>query len=131
MPSKKILSRINHIFGFILYCLFLLYFGTSIAAFVDKAIKDSTFGAGSIILNVLVLIIELLGPLYATYFLIQNIDGVLDVGAIEYTTKEFLAHPAVDVIVPVHNVNPKILDMTLEGCSKFSYPNVKVWVETR
>ncbi|MHA1199485.1 MAG: glycosyltransferase [Candidatus Heimdallarchaeaceae archaeon] len=125
MPSVKTLSRLNHIFGFILYCLFLLYFGSSIAAFVVNA---SELGAGGIILNLFVLVIELLGPLYATYFLIQNIDGVLDIGSVAYDIKKTKDHPAVDVIVPVHNVNPKILDLTLEGCSKFTYPNFKVWI---
>ncbi len=125
MPTKKTLSRLNHIFGFILYCLFLLYFGSSIAAFVVNYVN---LGAGGVILNLLVLIFELLGPLYATYFLIQNIDGYLDIGAIDYDIKKLKEHPSVDVIVPVHNVNPKILNETLEGCSKFTYPNFNVWI---
>ena len=125
MPSKKTLSRLNHIFGFIIYCIFLLYFGFSIANFVVKA---DELRAGGIILNFLVLIFELLGPLYATYFLIQNIDGVLDIGTIKYDIKKIKNNPLIDVIIPVHNVNPKILDLTLEGCSKFSYPNFNVWI---
>jgi len=125
MPSKKTLSHVNHIIGFFLYCIFLLYFGFSIANFVVEA---SSLKAGGIILNLLVLIFELLGPLYATYFLIQNIDGLLDIGTVEYNTKKIKNHPLVDVIIPVHNVNPKILDLTLEGCSKFTYPTYTVWI---
>ena len=112
MPSKKTLSRLNHIFGFIIYCIFLLYFGFSIANFVVKA---DELRAGGIILNFLVLIFELLGPLYATYFLIQNIDGVLDIGTIKYDIKKIKNNPLIDVIIPVHNVNPKILELTLDG----------------
>jgi cellulose synthase/poly-beta-1,6-N-acetylglucosamine synthase-like glycosyltransferase len=105
--------------------IFLTYFGTSIASLV---INYSDIKLVGLVLNLIVLLAELIGPLYATYFTIQLIDGLIGIRRVEYNIEAIGNHPKVDIVIPIHNVNPKILDETLSGCSKINYPNYEVWV---
>ena len=116
---------INHLFGILFYAIFIVYFVTSIIALVSRYAELQVHG---LILNLIVLIAELIGPLYATYFMVQLIDGIMKVEERPYDISKVTNHPKVDIIIPVHNVNPKMLEETLEGCSKIIYPNYGVWV---
>ncbi|NHK31316.1 MAG: glycosyltransferase [Asgard group archaeon] len=116
---------INHSFGILFYLIFLVYFGSSIAALIIKFDEIKTIG---LILNLIVLFAELIGPIYATYFMIQLIDGLLKVGEIRYDISKIKNPPKVDILIPIHNVQPKLLEITLNGCGKLTYPNFNVIV---
>ncbi|NHJ39856.1 MAG: hypothetical protein FK731_07460, partial [Asgard group archaeon] len=55
---------INHTLGILFYLIFLIYFGSSIAALI---IRFNEIRAVGFALNLIALFFELLGPLYATY----------------------------------------------------------------
>jgi len=116
---------INHTLGILFYLIFLIYFGSSIAALI---IRFNEIRAVGFALNLIALFFELLGPLYATYFMVQLIDGLLEVGRIDYDIRKLSKPPKVDVVIPIHNVTQHMLEETLEGCSKLTYPNYEVWV---
>ncbi|NHJ49275.1 MAG: glycosyltransferase [Asgard group archaeon] len=123
--KMKLGSVINHIFGILFYLVFLVYFGSSIASLIIRFDEIKTVG---LVLNLIVLFAELIGPIYATYFTVQLIDGLIGIRRVNYDINKVTNHPKVDVIVPIHNVNPKMLNETLQGCSKMDYPNYEVWI---
>ncbi|MHA1868475.1 MAG: glycosyltransferase [Candidatus Heimdallarchaeaceae archaeon] len=117
--------KINHFVGMLLYIGILVYFITSL---VSLFIHLSDLKAHGFILNLLALLFETLGPLYAIYFMIQLIDGILNVGEINYSIDKLSEFPKVTVIIPIHNVNPVILKDTLLGFKNQNYPNFELWV---
>ncbi len=115
----------NHLFGALFFIVLFGYFAASLTSII---MNYQTLGVVGIILNVFVLLFELLGPVYATYLMIQLFDGIMEVGKISYDVNGIKNYPKVAVIIPIHNVNPKLLDETLDGCKKITYPNIEVWV---
>ncbi|MHA1303343.1 MAG: glycosyltransferase [Candidatus Heimdallarchaeaceae archaeon] len=118
-------SKVNHFVGLLLYSAILTYFVTS---FISLVIHFSNIGAAGFILNFLALLFETLGPLYATYFMVQLLDGILKVGEVNYDITKVINEPKVSVIIPIHNVNPDVLADTLAGLQNQTYTNFDVWV---
>ncbi len=125
MASIKNKSNLFHVIGTLLYIIFFVYFALSIGSFVYYYTELKWWG---ILLNFLVLIIEIIGPVYATYFFLQSLDGYLDVNKIPYSLKLADGFPLVDVIIPIHNVDPTILKESLQGCKDLTYPNSIIWI---
>lgn len=98
-------SKINHLVGIILYIGIFTYFITSLVSLI---LHFSDLKVHGFILNLFALLFETLGPLYAVYFMIQLIDGILNVGEISYNIDKMTEFPKVTVIVPIHNVNPAV-----------------------
>ncbi len=125
MTRKKLLSNINHCFGWGLFLLFLTYFNWSLALLIQNY---NLLGIKGFILNIFALFFEVFGPFYAIYFMVQLLDGLLDIGKVEYQLEPLKTYPQVDVVIPIHNVNPVILEETLQGFQAVTYPNFKLWV---
>lgn len=125
MSKNKIWSKLNHAIGIIIYLVFIAYFGTSIASLIINFEKLLWWG---FLLNFLVLIVEMIGPSYVVYFMVQLIDGILQVYTIEYNLNELKDYPKLAVLIPVRNAHPVILKETLEGFKKQTYPNFELWV---
>ncbi|RLI67814.1 MAG: hypothetical protein DRP02_13815, partial [Candidatus Gerdarchaeota archaeon] len=75
MTRKKLLSNINHCFGWGLFLLFLTYFNWSLALLIQNY---NLLGIKGFILNIFALFFEVFGPFYAIYFMVQLLDGLLD-----------------------------------------------------
>jgi len=90
--------------------------------------QRAILGAGGIILNILVLLFEILGPIYATYLMVQLFDGIMERGKIDYDITKIKTFPKVAIIIPTHNVSEAMLKETLEGCKKLTYPNCEFWL---
>jgi cellulose synthase/poly-beta-1,6-N-acetylglucosamine synthase-like glycosyltransferase len=123
--SKRTYSTINHIVGFLLLSIFLTYFILSIISIIQNS---SDLGIGGIFLNLLSLFLELIGPIYILYFLVQVIDGCFKIGEIQYDISKVTEGRKVSVIIPIHNVPPSVLEETLKGFDKQSYANTEIWV---
>jgi len=123
--TRKKLSNLNHCIGWVLFLLFLTYFSWSLALLIQNY---STLGAKGFTLNFFALIFEVFGPFYAIYFMVQLLDGLFDVGKVEHQLEELTMFPLVDVVMPIHNVNPIILEETLKGFQSVTYPNFNLWV---
>ena len=118
----------NRVLAFVLYSCFLTYFGLSIYELILQYNKGIGFDLVDLLMNAAVLIGELIGPIYATYFLIQLIDGMLKVNEVKYDVSKITNYPKVDILIPIHNVQPRLLQETLDGCKKINYPNFDVRV---
>ena len=79
--SKKAIHTFNHVIGILFYVTFAVYFILSLISIIQERIQ---LGMGGIILNILSLILEILGPIYMIYFLVQLIDGFLKIGELDY-----------------------------------------------
>ncbi len=123
--NKSQLSKVNHLIGYILY-VFIIFYG--IMSLVSLIINYNSLGILGFIINISALTFEVLGPFYSIYFMVQLIDGVLQVGEIKYDLSAVSNTVKVSVIVPIHNVNPVILKDTLMGFKNQSYTNFDVWV---
>lgn len=125
--TRKTLSRVNHVAGLILYIFMIIY---GIMSLTSIIINATTLGVGGVILNLLALFFEIVGPVYAIYFMVQLLDGSLKVGKIEYDKDKVTNETFVSVIVPIHNVDKNILDDTLEGLNNQTYPKemYEVWI---
>ena len=123
--AKKVWSILNRLMGLAFLLLFLGYFGTSVAALVINSYQLKWWG---ILLNVLVLIFEMIGPFYVIYFMVQLIDGILQVNKVDYDLEKLTEYPKVVVTIPVRNAHPQILKQTLQGFLKQTYPNFDIWV---
>ncbi|NHK29832.1 MAG: glycosyltransferase [Asgard group archaeon] len=123
--SRRTRHIIIKIICIILYCVFLAYFGTSIASLVIHYNDLKWYG---VLLNVLVLIFEMIGPSYAIYFIFQLLSGINKTKEIDYDLNLLKDYPKVAVMIPVRNAHPKILKETLEGFKQQTYPNFEVWV---
>ncbi|MHA1223831.1 MAG: glycosyltransferase [Candidatus Heimdallarchaeaceae archaeon] len=132
MASRKAWSKVNHTIGYIFYSFIFAYFIWSIVN-IARVANKSYLGAdklypGGVVLNILALFLEILGFIFALYFAIQLIDGVLKVGEREYDITKISGKTKVSVIVPIHNVQSTVLSETLEGFTKQSYKNFDLWV---
>ncbi len=123
--SKKAIHTFNHVIGILFYITFAVYFTLSIISIIQES---SVLGAGGIILNILSLILEIMGPIYMIYFLVQLIDGFLKIGELDYDINSISDQKKVSVIIPIHNVPITVLEETLVGLTKQSYKNFDVWV---
>ncbi|GAH27328.1 unnamed protein product, partial [marine sediment metagenome] len=77
---------------------------------------------------ILSLILEILGPIYMIYFLVQLVDGFLKIGELDYDINAINEQKKVSVIIPIHNVPILVLEETLVGLTKQTYKNFDVWV---
>ncbi|NHJ04654.1 MAG: glycosyltransferase [Candidatus Heimdallarchaeota archaeon] len=123
--SRRVWSKLNHFFGILIYLVFLAYFGTSIASLIINFEKLKWWG---FTLNFIVLILEMIGPSYVVYFMVQLLDGILQVNKIEYDLNKLEEYPKLAVMIPVRNAHPIILRETLEGFKRQTYPNFELWV---
>lgn len=123
--SKKTVYRINHAIGYIFYTTFIVYFVLSMISIIRERM---ILGGGGITLNILSLILEIFGPIYMIYFLVQLIDGFIKIGEIEYDVTKLKGDKKISVIIPIHNVPLDVLEETLIGLSKQDYANFDVWV---
>ncbi len=128
MHRRLIWSRINHIIGYILYCSIATYFVWSLINIILNIGTHEPLTVGGMILNILALIIEVISFFIALYFAIQLIDGVLRVGEIPYNLEALTGKTKISVIVPIHNVQPIVLEETLIGFTEQTYSNYEVWV---
>ena len=126
MEKRIIWSRLNHSVGYFLYTFIGAYFVWSIVN-ISLAYNIELNRTG-IAVNILALLVEVLSFFFALYFAMQLIDGVLRVGEVPYDLKSISGKTKVSVIVPIHNVQPSVLEETLSGFSKQTYPNYDVWV---
>jgi cellulose synthase/poly-beta-1,6-N-acetylglucosamine synthase-like glycosyltransferase len=123
--SSKAIHKINHLIGILFYITFAVYFVLSLISIIRESVL---LGAGGIILNILSLILEILGPIYMIYFLVQLIDGFLKIGEVDYDINAIDEQKKVSVIIPIHNVPIPVLEETLVGLTKQTYKNFDVWV---
>ncbi len=128
MRKRVIGSRINHIFGYILYGFIAAYFVWSLINIILNIGSHEPLTVGGQILNILALLVEVASFFIALYFAIQLIDGVLRVGEVPYDLKALTGKMKISVIVPIHNVQPIVLEETLIGFTEQTYPNYEVWV---
>ncbi|MCG3215457.1 MAG: glycosyltransferase [Candidatus Heimdallarchaeota archaeon] len=126
MERKSNWSTINHIVGYVLYCFICAYFIWSLVN-ISLAYKNELNVSG-IAVNILALLFEVLGFFFALYFAIQLIDGVLRVGEVPYDLTKVSGQTKISVIIPIHNVQPNVLEETLAGFSEQTYSNYEVWV---
>ena len=105
----------------------VMFFG--VFYFIASLVEIIThFTLVSGILNILTLTAEAVGLFYTTYFTKLIIEGSLGVGRLPYDADKIYGNPKVSVIIPTHNVNPAILDQTLQGFEVQTYKNFEVWV---
>ncbi len=123
--SNKAIHKINHLIGILFYATFAVYFILSLISIIRESVL---LGAGGIILNILSLILEILGPIYMIYFLVQLIDGFLKIGEVDYDINAINEQKKVSVIIPIHNVPILVLEETLVGLTEQTYKNFDVWV---
>ncbi|NHJ46382.1 MAG: glycosyltransferase family 2 protein [Asgard group archaeon] len=123
--SRKTRHFVIQIICILTYLVFLAYFGTSIASLVVHYSDLKWYG---VLINVLVLICEMIGPTYAIYFLAQLLDGINKTKEISYDLNLQTKNPKVAVMIPVRNAHPQILKETLEGFKQQSYPTFEIWV---
>ncbi len=126
MNRRTFWSRVNHLIGLILYCFIAAYFIWSLVNIIgDFNLELNVVGQ---ILNILALFVEIFGFVFALYFAIQLIDGVLKVGEIPYDIEKITGETKVSVIVPTHNVQASVLEETIKGFSLQTYSNFDLWV---
>jgi cellulose synthase/poly-beta-1,6-N-acetylglucosamine synthase-like glycosyltransferase len=123
--SRKARHYFIHIIFLFTHAIFLTYFGTSIASLI---LNYNELKWSGVLINVLVLIFEIIGPSYAIYFMIQLFDGINKSKMIEYDLNLQKSNPKVAVMIPVRNAHPQILKETLEGFKKQSYKNYELWL---
>lgn len=99
-----------------------------LSSFYSMILHATWFDMGGFILNILALLVEMIGPIYSIYFLVQLVDGMLGVGEVSYDLSQVTGEKKVAVIVPIHNVVPDVLKLTLQGLSEQDYPNFEVWI---
>lgn len=113
--SNEAIHKINHLIGILFYATFVVYFVLSLISIIRESVL---LGAGGITLNILSLILEILGPIYMIYFLVQLIDGFLKIGELDYDINTITEEKKVSVIIPIHNVPISVLEETMVGLTK-------------
>ncbi|MBY9001622.1 MAG: glycosyltransferase [Candidatus Heimdallarchaeota archaeon] len=128
MRKQLFFSRANHIVGYLLYSFIVAYFIWSLINIILNIGTHEPLTVGGMILNILALLVEVVSFFIALYFAIQLIDGVLRVGEVSYDLEALTGKTKISVIVPIHNVQPFVLEETLIGFTEQTYSNYDVWV---
>ena len=126
MSKSGFWSKVNHSVGFILYSFIGAYFIWSLVNIIGDF--NDELNLGGQILNILALFVEIFGFIFALYFAIQLIDGVLRVGEVPYDLSKITGDTTVSAIVPIHNVQPDVLEETIQGFKQQTYTNFDLWV---
>lgn len=119
------MSKFERLLVFFLNCI-LVFSGFYFIASLVEIILNFTLIGG--ILNLLTVTVESLGLFYSTYFTKLIIQGSIGVGRINYNPSKIHGNPKVTVIIPTHNVNPNLLEQTLEGFKNQTYKNMEIWI---